>query len=570
MAKSENEQLDNMLLEFYNYMADVYIEYNSIEPKPLIKKPSNKNEIKDISHLNDILNTDLNIDIDNNADTMVIQEFQDYFLYKLYYNYGIKRRIISDKLVLLFYDKAAKGYKPDHLITMLCRHMMLDMSNMRVVSLGITKATKLDNFLKAYNINPDDALTNKLGESENFNEKFRIYSFPEGTMMIYNPLLKKYNVSMTHNIDININNDEQDENEIKHNDEIKEMIEQKFKEQFQYSTRRMVGTGNFNSLKTFFEMFNENNVIANINMTNIPENVLENRILIFNIEHPENKMISPFMRNYNTLCGVYKLKSIEQVNNEWQHILELSKNGMNGNNVNNDIRTGFSVLGKNMICKEHISELNDEISKYGVCFNTPDIVKSFERKKSDGTMEIIQTIDININMLMGIVANKPKTFQGYLIYGINGERTKISNPQYKILKQLKGNRPVVIEQWNIKNLFYLYWRLIKQNIVHQFIKEFDVNGEWTYHQLFMWFSSLTRAYASYLFKCYHHSFVKKDMNKNDIPYSMKPLCGELHKMYMSNKCPITNTMVEQFIFQMPSGKVFWRLFTLNNHNSISQ
>jgi hypothetical protein len=348
-------------------------------------------------------------------------------------------------------------------------------------------------------------------------------------------------------------------------------------------------------------MFNENNVIANLNMENIPEHVLENRILIFNIEHPENKMISPFMRNHNTLCGVYKLKSIEQVNSEWQHIVELSKNNINtnsnpndnnetnnatnnetNNETNNDtnnatnnetinnIRTGFSILGKNMISKEHISELNDEVSKYGVCFNTPDVVKSFERKKADGTPEVINTIDININTLMGIVTNRPKTFQGYLIYGINGERTKISNPQYKILKQLKGNRPVVIEQWNIKNLFYLYWRLIKQNIVHQFIKEFDVSGGWTYHQLFMWFSTLTRAYANYLFRCYHHSFVKKDMNKNDIPYSMKPLCGELHKMYMANKCPITNTMVEQFIFQMPTGKVFWRLFTINNYNSISQ
>ena len=65
----------------------------------------------------------------------------------------------------------------------------------------------------------------------------------------------------------------------------------------------------------------------------------------------------------------------------------------------------------------------------------------------------------------------------------------------------------------------------------------------------------------HLFKVYHHTFVKKDLAKSDIPYSMKPLCGDLHKMYMSNKCPISQTMVEQFIWQQPAGKIFWRIFS---------
>ena len=136
------------------------------------------------------------------------------------------------------------------------------------------------------------------------------------------------------------------------------------------------------------------------------------------------------------------------------------------------------------------------------------------------------------------------------------------------LKELKGNKPIVIEQWNMKNLFYLYWRLIKDNKIADFIAEFDANlntktkhtSQNSYMKLFTWFSMLARKFSLDLFRTYHYSFVKKTFNKPDIPYALKPMCGDLHNQYRANKLPISQTMVEQYVFTQPANKIFWRIF----------
>jgi hypothetical protein len=123
----------------------------------------------------------------------------------------------------------------------------------------------------------------------------------------------------------------------------------------------------------------------------------------------------------------------------------------------------------------------------------------------------------------------------------------------------------------MKNLFYLYWKLVKDNKVEQFIAEFDVGltthtanttltTKNSYKQLFNWFSMLARKFALDLFRTYHYSFVKKTINKPDIPFALKPLCGDLHNQYKANKTPISQTMVELYVFEQPANKIFWRIF----------
>ena len=79
-------------------------------------------------------------------------------------------------------------------------------------------------------------------------------------------------------------------------------------------------------------------------------------------------------------------------------------------------------------------------------------------------------------------------------------------------------------------------------------------------KLFNWFSILARKFSLDLFKVYHYSFVKKTFIKTDIPYALKPMCGDLHTQYKANKTPISQTMVEQYIFNQPANKIFWRIF----------
>ena len=569
-----NELVD----KFYKFMGTVYIEH--------------KNKVAEAEIASQIASqsTPTTPTIETPTETIITidevvpiipkpQSFGDYFLFNLFYHYGIKRRMINSHIALLYYSKNAKGYKPNEPITMLCRHMLLDMRYMRIISLGIPKAVKLDDFCSIYNIDKANSTTNLTSDVSGNNEvpeipKFRLYKFPEGTMLTYNPSLKNYNITpITSNaeIDIDVENDEMgmdiDLQEVKLGQDVAiDSLSDDFNKKMMFSTRRVIGTSNFSSTKNFMEMFEENNKIANTNLDAIPEDIIKDTVLVFNIEHPENKIISSNLRNFNTLCAVFKFKSEIVSQSEYSNIA-LAENDFT-------ILETFKYLGTNMITQIQVPIYNKMLCEMGlnINFHLPEVIKSFDRKTPEGSIMNTNANYLNIEELNNIVKNRPKDFQGFIIYGLNGERTKISNQKYKDLKDLKGNKPIGIEQWNMKNLFYLYWRLIKDNKIAEFIAEFDVNPtvqttqatpestQNSYMKLFNWFSILARKFSLDLFKVYHYSFVKKTFNKPDIPYALKPMCGDLHNLYKANKLPISQTMVEQYVFTQPANKIFWRIF----------
>lgn len=556
---------------FYAYMANVYLEYYQLAAQPTIKvsKPDN---VKEKVNAEPEVQEDKPVESKPNEEETKVQTFVEYFLYKLYYNYGIKRRMVSPDIVLLFYAKGLKGYKAADPITMLCRHIMLNTRNMRIISLGIPKAMKLEQFCQRLYINPEDATTN-ITPGENVIPKFTVYRFPEGTMMTYNPSLAKYNVDIT---DL-ANNQEVDNDDTaedagdgakeakEHAAEIEANIRTQFAQQFskqmQYSTRKVIGTGRFSSLKTFMEMFNENNASAGMNLELIPTEVIQDKVLVFNIEHVENRVVSANVRNHNTLCAVYQFKTDADCTQQYMIInnMILHQGVEQGEETRVKVQALFKELSHGMIASIDLEEFNKQITGFGVNLFLPDRIRSFGN--TNGESKSINLIELSIKQLNDIVQNRAKDFQGYIIYGMDGTRTKIMNTKYKELRTLKGNKPIVIEQWNTKNLFYLYWRLMKLQLIHQFIAEFDMTGGWSYNQLFYWFASLAHGYAVNLFRVYHNSFVKKSMDKYNIPYSMKPMCGDLHNMYKANKVPISQSMVEQYVFSQSGGKMFWRLFS---------
>ena len=573
---------------FYAYMGTVYLEYYQLKEKPVVKVLKQVELDKAHTESGVEAGVEAGIEVVKAMETIEIAEtrtqtFAEYFLYKLYYNYGVKRRMVTPDIALLFYAKGLKGYNTTDPITMLCRHMMLDTRNMRIISLGVPKAMKLEQFCKRLDINPEDVGTNITGDGVS---KFTMYRFPEGTMMTYNPSLAKYNVDTTklanqQNMECDdVSGDTGDIGDIgdtgdgakeaqKHAAEIEATIQQQFERQFpkqmQYSTRKVSGTGCFSSLKTFMEMFNENNAAAGVNLELIPADVIQDKVLVFNIEHIENRVVSAIVRNYNTLCAVYQFKSDADSTRQYEIINNMGL--QQGIEVDDESRSKilslFQELGRDMIIALDINEFNTQLQGYGVNLFVPDSIRSFgNTKQTDAdASKTINVWELSINQLNDIVQNRPKDFQGYIIYGQDGSRTKIMNIKYKELKTLKGNKPIVIEQWNTKNLFYLYWRLMKLQLIPQFIAEFDMTGGWSYNQLFYWFASLAHGYAVNLFRVYHSSFVKKSMDKYNIPYSMKPMCGDLHNMYKSNKVPISQSIVEQYVFSQSGGKMFWRLFS---------
>ena len=200
----------NVLVDkFYEFMGTVYIEHKNKVAEAELALPTTPTTPTIITPTETIITIDEAIPIISKP-----QSFGDYFLFKLFYHYGIKRRMINDHIALLYYSKTAKGYKPNEPITMLCRHMLLDMRYMRIISLGIPKAVKLDDFCNTYNIDKTNSTTNLTSDVSGNNEvpeipKFRLYKFPEGTMITYNPSLKNYNITpITSSSEIDIETDE--------------------------------------------------------------------------------------------------------------------------------------------------------------------------------------------------------------------------------------------------------------------------------------------------------------------------------------------------------------------------
>ena len=568
--------------EFYNYMSQIYIEYN-IEKAKREEIKLEEAKLEEIKTITKPIGSFLS--------------FIDYFLFKLYYNYGVKRRMANEHIAVLYYVKSLKGYKPNSIITMLCRHMMLDIRNMRIISLGIPKSYKLDEFCSLYDINKTDAQSNSItNKDDSITNKFTMYKFPEGTMMTYNPSLKSNNITV---VSTTISSDDIDEiddtnntntNNTNNNEEglkeglkeqlkeqlITENIEIKFNKQFAYSTRSVVGTGRFSSLKTFSEMFEENNSLSSTNIDSIPEEIIKDTVLVFNIEHPDNCMLSKNTRNFNTLCAVFKFKLEELSQSQYNDIVSITYSP----EAEQSIRDAFTILGTNMITYVDVNEYNNKLSEFGVSFNLPEVVyidndtndtndtndNSSTNTESSNELYINKTFEYIDNKVNNEVNNAKRDFKGYIIYGCNGERSKFTNKQYKEICNLKGNKPIVVEPWNIKNLFFLYYRLKNEGKIEQFLKEFDEqsdvgsNKHLLYIKLFNWFFTLIRNYSMNLFRIYHLTFVKKTLIKQNIPYSMKPMCGDLHNEYMKNKIPTTNLMVDAYIFSQKPTKIFWRLF----------
>ena len=590
--------VNNFLVKkFYEFMADIYIEHKKL----------NEKNVKDLQ---------------DEKTVKPLQPFHQYFLYKLYYHYGVKRRMANDHIALLYYSKTAKGYKNTEPITMLCRHMLLDLKCMRIISLGIPKSVKLNEFCNTYSINKADASTNYMKKdnttnddktTDDKNNKYDMYYFSEGTMMTYNPSLSKYNFTFVECDDSEGEDEDEDEPKSKSKTEtetepktetedtillensldIEKPVEIKFVNQFIYSTRKILGTGHFNSYKSFLQMFLENNMVNKIDLNKIPEEYIKDTVLVFNIEHPDNTIISTIKRNSNILCGVFKFKNEEQSNQEFEKITTITYSLEN----ENDIKKHFEILGHTMVTQIKVKDFKQQLYDNNIKINLqlPKLIKYFEKStsenstddKEDKSSDVKKDKEIDVNtfsleQLEYIVDNKSKFFHGYIIYGKNGERTKIANKKYKDLCELKGNKPINLEQCNIKNLFYLYIRLIKQKNVQKFLKEFDTENTITtiqplpvqfiltsYKQIFMWFYSLVNNYAIKLFKVYHYSFVKKTFEKKNIPFSLKPMCGDLHTLYKSNSVPITKSFIEQYLVEQTASKLYWRLFDNTKDETIT-
>ena len=615
------------------------------------------------------------------VDTTRYRAFLDYWSYRLYQEFGIKRRILrygpsdttitednssqandneepevkeetsqdSDKLevkdsdesdlatfygksssilVQFFYDKALRGYDKCHPITQLCRHMVFDMESMRIVSLGVTKAFDFDwvaNGITSGNTKPDAPCA------------FRLEEFLEGTMVVYNPTLETYGQqSLSKYVDADEAEEQAREDNMTRVSNNKDTIPstdtatttttttdtattttdtattttdtattttdtattttdtattttdtasgdggdggdggddtsgtQIKKRHLGVSTRKKLGTSYFNNPgKTFGDMFGENNKLAKVDLELWPEEFLKSHCFVFNVEHSENRIVNPEPNNCNTLVAIYKLCDPSITNNlpsAKSLVTAFMKEDPLKYTTDPDVQSRLNVLwnglctyGAACIYQIPVQFMEKYVSNMLGDINMPIISKQVAF--CDESMLKTKT------KAWEIINEQSKYQPGIMIYDtLRGIRTKIRNPKYSQLLDLKGNVSITVSEMNRRNLFKLYWRLRQSNDgrIGKFLKEFDTADN-VYKNIFDWFKLSIHTMTENLYLEYLGVFVKHTKPAREIPYEFKPLCGELHKTYMENRHPTTRFVVMNFVNNMPYFQVYWRLFGLKD------
>ena len=549
-----NSYLQDQITEFYEFLFSCIVEWNKYR------------QVEDLS---------TNDEFSKIKPKKKFRSFMDYWSYRLYGDYGLKRRIFkygedldetaSDLekafyggsrhlLMQFYYDKSIPSYSKFKPISQLCRHLVFDVNSMSIVSLGITKSIDVEEFKKDF----------KEGD------KINVEEFLEGTMIIYNPRLALFNKDVKKEVD-----SDEVETETSNSDEVGNNVEntvdaevdttdttteqkpvrQRRRRQFQISTRRSMGTSYFNNPGfSFQDMWNDTNEINENDFTAMPIAPWEQYGLVFTLQHPENRIISPEIEKRNVLVGAYQFRDTKISKTKFDTIFN-DIPSLTDENAKTKFREQFLSNVSGMVEEVKLMEIQKKLFFYGIKVDIPKVLGSI-------TFTTMEEFDTKVSEFV----EKCDQFDiGIMLKNSdNGKRSKVRNTDYSELLELKGNGPITVSDKNKKQLFKVYWKLRqrKDKSIKKFLEIFD-NDDRVYTNIFDWYKNCIHDLTHKLFVEYLNAFVDKTKEKTDIPFEFKPLCGELHKMYMASREPTTKEKVIQFMNNLPFHQIYWRIFGLD-------
>jgi hypothetical protein len=278
---------------------------------------------------------------------------------------------------------------------------------------------------------------------------------------------------------------------------------------WEISTRNMVGAESSfyisSNSKTFRTMFLEAATNNNLNLDSLSKNFCYSFVL----QHPENRIVVPFKSSQLYLISMYAIDN----------------NDLNNITIYSIDRTIFFKSHTNTSIKvPTIYEWNtysDLINKYA-SMNTP----------------------YNI---LGVVIHNNET----------GERTKIRNPVYEEVRQLRGNQP---------KIQYQYLCLRKEGRVGDFLKYFPENKK-----DFSIFRDQIHLFTNTLYSNYVSCYIKKEKPLLEFPEQYRTHMFNIHKEYLNElkekKLYVTNTFVIKYVNNIhPSLLMFCLNFQMRKRN----
>lgn len=278
---------------------------------------------------------------------------------------------------------------------------------------------------------------------------------------------------------------------------------------WEISTRNTVGaTSSFyksSASKTFRQMFMEAASECKLDINKLDTELCYSFVL----QHPENRIVVPFSKAQLYLVGVYKIDR-------------------NNNSVDYFDAHGF---------KQKFNEL------LGTSVKFPEI---YEFNKYSELIEKYGSMNTSYD-IVGVVIHNKET----------GERTKIRNPVYEQVRNLRGNQP---------KLQYQYLSLRKEGKVKDFLKFYPENkGE------FSIFRDQVHLFTNTLYSNYVSCYIKKEKPLLEFSEQYRTHMFNIHKIYMNDlrekKMFINNTIVQKYVNELhPSLLMYCLNFQMRKRN----
>ena len=278
---------------------------------------------------------------------------------------------------------------------------------------------------------------------------------------------------------------------------------------WEISTKKIVGaTSNFykkQAGKSFRQMFFEALSQSGLTLDKLDTNYCYSFVL----QHPENRIVVPFTKPCLYLIAIYSINY--EYNSQEKNINDTSDT--NNTNNNRDIVVYTYDI--------YDSKVQEFFNKTTICFPKIYTFESYNSVVEQYASE-----------------NTPYTTLGVVFYNKKtGERTKVRNPVYESVRQLKGNEP---------KLQFHYLTLRQQGKVRDFLNIFTENKI-----EFMKFRDQVHTFTHTLFQNYVNCYIKKEKPLGDYGAQYKTHMFNIHKKYKTElkekKMIVNNGVVIDYV-----------------------
>lgn len=274
------------------------------------------------------------------------------------------------------------------------------------------------------------------------------------------------------------------------------------------------------------------------------------------IENKDNFILQPLIDGtminmfYHKDEWLISTRSFIGGKNKWDQELSFKKmfdeckEKINMEELNKNNSYSFVLQHKeNRIISEIVENNIILVEEYSFVNNIPNVV-DFQGKYE--TIMSIKNNDMNVlNESMGKTFNFQ--FKGFTLKN-NEKRINIINNEYQRAHDIKMEC-----NYNNKLLSYIYLR--NNNLLKDYLAYFNDDG-----LLFDKYRNIIYIMKNELYDCYVKFFIKKVIEKKQIPFQLKPLVYDLHTIYKQDKKKITNEIINNYIYNMPDKKL---CFVLN-------